>query len=96
MKENVNLFQIPELHSERIPVVNPYASYTNRRLPVKTLSSIELNMSPDTFQGGVARLTCVATIFNLYKKEKEIILEEERPTPRPSSVLGTRDTTAGR
>lgn len=53
-------------------------------------------MNADMFHGGMARLTCVASIFNLYKKEKEIIIEEDRPTPKPSSVLGTREATAGR
>lgn len=72
------------------------APLSNRRYPAITHSTIELEMNRNTFLEGKVRLSCVATVFNLYRKEKETILEEERPRPRPSSVLGTRDATAGR
>lgn len=61
-----------------------------------TTSGLELEIDGKTFQGGKARLSCVATVFNLYRREKEVVLEEERPRPRPSSVLGTRDASSGR
>ncbi|CAH0559287.1 unnamed protein product [Brassicogethes aeneus] len=68
----------------------------SRRTPLVTVAGLELEIDGNTFQGGKARLKCVATVFNLYKKELEQVLEEERPHPRPSSVLGTRDSASGR
>lgn len=60
-----------------------------------TVSGLELEIEGNSFQGGKAKLTCIASLFNLYKREREVVLEEERPRPRPSSVLGTRDASAG-
>lgn len=92
------LFQINDSYLKRIPVERDSSGSThaNRRVPVITTSGLELEIDGKTFQGGKARLSCVATVFNLYRREKEVVLEEERPRPRPSSVLGTRDAASGR
>ncbi|XP_074025465.1 uncharacterized protein [Leptinotarsa decemlineata] len=67
----------------------------NRRVPLITDSALELEMDGNTFHAGKAKLVCKASIFNLYQKEKGIILEEERPKPRPSSVLSNREDKSG-
>lgn len=67
-----------------------------RRSPKMTLSSLDVEIDGGTFEHGSAHLKCVTNIFNLYKKEVEFVLDEERPRPRPSSVLGTRDTASGK
>lgn len=41
------------------------------------------------FQGGVIKVQCVATLFNLYKRENVQYLEDGRPQPWPSSVIGS-------
>nr|CAI5867309.1 unnamed protein product [Callosobruchus analis] len=71
-------------------------SVSSRRMPMVAFSQLELEIDEDTFQNGKARLKCSGTIFHLYKREKEIILEEERPRPKPSSVLGIRDAAGGK
>ncbi|XP_050308678.1 uncharacterized protein LOC126745041 [Anthonomus grandis grandis] len=53
-----------------------------------TISGIELHVMDSTFQNGKAVLSCVATIFNIYRGERKEMLEEAKPRPRPSSVLG--------
>lgn len=76
-------------------ISDPSAAVEGRRAPKITVSGLELDIDGNTFQGGKARLQCVASLFHLYNSEAEIVLEEERPRPRPSSVLGTRDATSG-
>lgn len=73
---------------------NPFFADTRRR-PKMTQSSLDLEIDASTFEHGTAHLKCVANIFNLYRRELEFVLDEERPRPRPSSVLGTRDTASG-
>lgn len=68
----------------------------SKRQPVITTSFLEFEIDGETFQGGRAKVECIATVFNLYKRSVERILEEERPRPRPSSVLGTRDSASGK
>lgn len=67
-----------------------------RRRPKMTLSSLDVEIDGGTFEHGSAHLRCVSNIFNLYRKEVDFVLDEERPRPRPSSVLGTRDTASGK
>ncbi|KAH1026418.1 hypothetical protein HUJ05_000090, partial [Dendroctonus ponderosae] len=38
-----------------------------------------------------AVLSCVAKLFNLYRGERKETIEEAKPRPRPSSVLGPRN-----
>ncbi|XP_074033578.1 uncharacterized protein [Leptinotarsa decemlineata] len=86
-----------KINATYLRVIQPPDTFTKiathgvKRVPLITLSGLELEVDENTFQGGKVRLSCVASVFNLYKKEKEIVLEEDRPRPRPSSVLGTRD-----
>ncbi|CAH2010466.1 unnamed protein product [Acanthoscelides obtectus] len=87
-------FQIPERSQKFLPpseTHNAVPSVSVRRTPLVTFSRLELEVDTETFHNGKARLSCVANIFHLYKREKDVILEEERPRPRPSSVLGIRD-----
>nr|CAH7717651.1 unnamed protein product [Callosobruchus chinensis] len=93
------IFQIPERSQKYIPpseTHNSVPSVSSRRTPLVTFSKLELEVDTETFHNGKARLSCVASIFHLYKREKDVILEEERPRPRPSSVLGIRDVMGGR
>nr|CAH7741619.1 unnamed protein product [Callosobruchus chinensis] len=93
------IFQIPERSQKYIPpseTHNSVPSVNSRRTPLVTFSKLELEVDTETFHNGKARLSCVASIFHLYKREKDVILEEERPRPRPSSVLGIRDVMGGR
>lgn len=67
-----------------------------RKMPKVTVSGLELDIDGNTFKGGKAKLKCTATLFNIYNKTTEVVLEEERPRPRPSSVLGTREPSSGK
>ncbi|KAG5873861.1 hypothetical protein JTB14_025478 [Gonioctena quinquepunctata] len=71
------------------------ATNNNRRAPLITDSALELEIDGSVFLGGKAKLLCIASIFNLYQKGREIILEEERPSPRPSSVLSNPEAKSG-
>uniref|UniRef100_A0AAR5PYJ6 Ig-like domain-containing protein n=2 Tax=Dendroctonus ponderosae TaxID=77166 RepID=A0AAR5PYJ6_DENPD len=64
---------------------------TGKRKYYRALSGVEIEVTESTFQDGKAILSCVATIFKIYKGEKKETLEDARPRPRPSSVLGPRD-----
>lgn len=77
-----------------VPTPNAIA-VDSRRKPMITVSGLELEIDSNTFQNGKARLKCVANIFSLYHREVELVLDEERPKPWPSSVLGTRDAASG-
>ncbi|KAG5894513.1 hypothetical protein JTB14_026896 [Gonioctena quinquepunctata] len=65
-----------------------------KRAPLISFSGLEMEIDENNFHNGRVKLSCIASIFNLYRREKEVILEEDRPRPRPSSVLGTRDASA--
>ncbi|XP_057669120.1 uncharacterized protein LOC130901634 isoform X1 [Diorhabda carinulata] len=67
------------------------STYQSRRVPLVTISGIDLGIDENNFYGGKAQLSCIANVFHLYRKEKSLIFDEDRPRPRPSSVLGTRD-----
>lgn len=86
-------FQINESSLKLIPVPSSSSigSDNNRRQPVITHSGLELEIDSSMYEGGRAKVQCVATLFNLYKKRVELVLEEEKPRPRPSSELRTRD-----
>lgn len=75
-------------HDYNMKVSNTYQS---RRVPLVTISGIDLAVDDNNFYGGKARISCIANVFHLYRKEKSLIFDEDRPRPRPSSVLGTRD-----
>ncbi|KAH0809615.1 hypothetical protein GEV33_013177 [Tenebrio molitor] len=87
---SLNGKKINESSVKYIPLPNAIVT-ENRRQPFITQSALELEIDSSTFEGGKARLQCVANLFNLYKREVELILEEEKPRPRPSSELRTRD-----
>ncbi|KAF2904934.1 hypothetical protein ILUMI_01240 [Ignelater luminosus] len=75
-------------------VPDPNAS-ESQKIPKISVSRFELEIDANTFLDGKVRLQCVATLFDLYQSQAEIVLQEERPRPRPSSVLGTRDASSG-
>ncbi|XP_074033571.1 uncharacterized protein [Leptinotarsa decemlineata] len=90
--------RINESYLKHLPVMEQKGKMvpsSGRRLPLITLSGVEVEMDERIFHGGKARFSCVASIFELYNKEKEFTIEEDRPRPRPSSVLGNRDASAG-
>ncbi|CAG9858033.1 unnamed protein product [Phyllotreta striolata] len=75
---------------------NMKASATsNKRIPLVTVSGVEVAIDESHFHGGKARISCVASVFHLYRREKSVVLDEDRPRPRPSSVLGNRDSNSG-
>lgn len=89
-------FQINESYLKHIAEPNALTATSGRRTPVVTIAGLELEIDGNTFQGGKARLKCIANVFKLYQREQELVLEEERPRPRPSSVMGNRDTASGK
>lgn len=76
-------------------IPDPNSTIEGRRKPVITIAGLETEIDINTFRGGKAKIRCVAEIFNLYYSKSEEIIEEDRPRPRPSSVLGTRDSQSG-
>ncbi|KAG5871796.1 hypothetical protein JTB14_034063 [Gonioctena quinquepunctata] len=69
-------------------------SLKKSRVPLVSFSTLELDIDSRALQGGKAILTCKVAIFNVYERAKEVVLEEERPAPRPSSVLSTLNSTS--
>lgn len=76
-------------------IIDTNYTVDTKRKPQITVSSLDFEIDGDTFQGGKARLRCVASLFNLYQAQVEHVTEEERPRPRPSSVFGTRSSSPG-
>ncbi|KAL1506508.1 hypothetical protein ABEB36_005859 [Hypothenemus hampei] len=69
--------------------------YSSKRKYYVTTSGIDFQITESTLQNGKAVLSCVANLFNIYRGERKEILEEAKPRPRPSSVLGPRDDRSG-
>ncbi|XP_060523980.1 uncharacterized protein LOC132700585 [Cylas formicarius] len=63
---------------------------TSIRKRFVTTSVLKFEVGDSTFEEGKAVLSCVASLFNIYRGEKKEIIEEAKPKPRPSSVLGPR------
>ncbi|GJQ72683.1 hypothetical protein Trydic_g1341 [Trypoxylus dichotomus] len=80
--------------SFKVSVSAPDAG-NEKRKPVSAIIGLEHEIDASTFKTGKAVLRCAAEFFHLYQKYIEYTVEEERPRPRPSSVLGTRDTSSG-
>lgn len=94
-----SLFQI---NSSSKNVLEPLPASANgtvttktRKQPVRTISNVEVEIDANTFEGGKARLQCVGNLFNLYTRKVETVFDEDRPKPRPSSVMGSRDSASG-
>ncbi|CAH1129941.1 unnamed protein product [Ceutorhynchus assimilis] len=85
--------RIPERFSKKLEVTPEFMS--SRRKHYVTMSGIELQIMESTFQNGKAFLSCVASLFNIYRGERKEVLEEAKPRPRPSSVLSSRDERSG-
>lgn len=62
-----------------------------RRMTV--VSALELEMGADSFQYGKARLQCRGSVWALWERSQQLVLEEERP--RLSPVIGSGDSSAG-
>lgn len=86
------LFQVKESFKAS---VSPPTAVSEKRKPVTTIIGLEHEIDTSTFKSGKAVLRCSAEFFHLYHSYAEYTVEEERPRPRPSSVLGTRDTSSG-
>ncbi|KAI4459499.1 beat protein [Holotrichia oblita] len=76
--------------------VNAPGALNEKRKPVSTIIGLEHEIDGSTFKTGKAVLRCSAEFFHLYQSHAEYTVEEERPRPRPSSVLGTRDASSGK
>ncbi|KAF7281077.1 hypothetical protein GWI33_005188 [Rhynchophorus ferrugineus] len=83
---------IPESYTRKLEM-DADQSVSQRRLFI-TSSGLDLQINDDTFQSGKAVLSCVSTLFNIYRGEKKEILEEAKEKPIPSSVLGPTDETS--
>lgn len=86
--------QVNESFVKHLPVAN--STIEGRRRPMITISGLEIEIDINTFYGNKAKIRCVAELFSLYRAEAMELLEEERPRPRPSSVLGTRESQSGK
>lgn len=92
----INGKKVNETYSSQYHQSNAVAlSNDKRRQPLVTTSVLNHEIDGNTFQEGKARIQCMVNIFNLYQRVVEKVLEEDRPRPRPSSVLGTRESGAG-
>ncbi|XP_022919481.1 uncharacterized protein [Onthophagus taurus] len=82
----------PESFKTTVPTTD---SVGEKRRPASTIIGLETEVDSSTFKSGKMVLRCRAEFFNLYQSYAEVSLEEEKPRPRPSSVLGTRDASSG-
>ncbi|KAH1027332.1 hypothetical protein HUJ05_000862 [Dendroctonus ponderosae] len=67
----------------------------SKRNYYSTSSGVELIVTDDTFRDGKAILSCVATLFKIYRGERKHTFEEGHAKPRPSSVLSPLDVRSG-
>ncbi|XP_034249998.1 uncharacterized protein LOC117650580 [Thrips palmi] len=82
---------------QQSPAANRYAvaaaALEDEAKRVTTLSTLELEVGPESFQYGKARLQCRSAMWALWERNAMLTLEEERP--RLASVIGTGETSAG-
>ncbi|XP_044018222.1 uncharacterized protein LOC122858991 isoform X2 [Aphidius gifuensis] len=55
-----------------------------------TYALLEYEITQDSYRNGRVQITCHANVFQLYKRDASIHIDEEKP--RLASVLGTRDS----
>lgn len=101
--EDSNLQYLDEsyinLHKEEIrrpPKDNSKVTYERTgpdyRLP--TVSELSFVVQNEAFERGSLRLTCIASIYNLYASRSELIFDMEQP--EVASVLGVRNSALGK
>lgn len=71
----------------QLPGTNTSAYTDPRKKPTMTVIGLEHEIDNSLFLGGKANIRCTADLFNVYKAQGDYIFEQERPKPRPSSVL---------
>ncbi|XP_066144472.1 uncharacterized protein [Euwallacea fornicatus] len=82
---------IPKVPQKVFPL--PTDLFSKQRQAITT-SEVEIKIRKDTFKNGKANLSCVATVFGIYRGEKTELLGEATSQPMSSSVLGPRDETS--
>lgn len=58
----------------------------------RIITTVNIHLSE--LPGGRLKVQCVADLYNAFKTQTELILEEDKP--RLASVLGTRDSESGK
>lgn len=81
------LFQVNHSFLTQLPGTNTSAYTDPRKKPTMTVIGLEHEIDNSLFLGGKANIRCTADLFNVYKAQGDYIFEQERPKPRPSSVL---------
>lgn len=64
----------------------------DNRLP--SVATVAFQVENKAYQGGSLRLTCIASIYNLYAARAELIFDMEQP--EVASVLGVRNDAVGK
>lgn len=64
----------------------------DNRLP--SVGEVSFVVRSEAFERGTLRLTCIASIYNLYAARAELIFDMEQP--EVASVLGVRNSSAGK
>ncbi|XP_065170158.1 uncharacterized protein [Atheta coriaria] len=86
-KPTMFLFQVNHSFLTQLPGTNTSAYTDPRKKPTMTVIGLEHEIDNSLFLGGKANIRCTADLFNVYKAQGDYIFEQERPKPRPSSVL---------
>ncbi|XP_030748064.1 uncharacterized protein LOC115876432 [Sitophilus oryzae] len=78
---------------ENNSIVKSSSHYEHRQYMTVSYLSKELN--ENVFQGGVIKVQCVSWLFHLYRSEDVRYIDDDRPKPWPSSVIGVTQTSGG-
>ncbi|CAG9766105.1 unnamed protein product [Ceutorhynchus assimilis] len=82
----LNGIRVPE-SSRRSVRLDPYS--TKRETPTMIVTHLEKEIDEHLFQGGVIRVRCMATLFNLYASEHVYTIHDNSPQPWQSSISFT-------
>ncbi|XP_048521885.1 uncharacterized protein LOC109533651 isoform X3 [Dendroctonus ponderosae] len=85
----INGIKVKETGRKSVSLDPLYAYSKNRRSPYMTISYLEKEIDENIFQSGAIKVQCISTLFNLYKSENVRYIDDVRPQPWPSSVIGS-------
>ncbi|XP_066253810.1 uncharacterized protein [Euwallacea similis] len=91
----INGIKVKESESKFVSLDPVYSFSTNGKAPHMTISHIVKEIDDNMFQAGVIKVQCISSLFNLYKSENVRYIEDYRPQPWPSSVIGPTNGVQG-
>lgn len=84
----INGIKVNESSRRRISLDPEKEALKNSRNPCITISYMEKEIDDSVYQGEVVKVQCITSLFNLYRSDNVRYIDDNRPQPWPSSVIG--------